>query len=84
MNFDHHSGKYISVEGARIYVETIGNSNNPVLLVLHGGFGNIEDFNSIIPGLEKDFRVIGIDSRGQGKSTLGTKVLTYELTLRDS
>ena len=83
MNFDHHSGKYISVEGARIYVETIGNSNNPVLLVLHGGFGNIEDFNSIIPGLEKDFRVIGIDSRGQGKSTLGTKVLTYEQMQKD-
>lgn len=83
VNFDHHSGKHMEIDGARIYVESIGNPNNPVLLVLHGGFGNIEDFNSLISGIEQEFRFIGIDCRGQGKSTLGTKALTYEQIQKD-
>ena len=83
INFDHHSGKCMEIDGARIYVESIGNPSNPVLLVLHGGFGNIEDFNSLISGIEQEFRFIGIDCRGQGKSTLGTKALTYEQIQKD-
>jgi pimeloyl-ACP methyl ester carboxylesterase len=82
-NFDHNSGKNIEIDGAKIYYEAVGSENSPVLLVLHGGFGNLEDFNTILPDLDKDFRVIGIDSRGQGKSTLGTKELTYERIQKD-
>ena len=58
INFDHHSGKHLEIDGARIYVETIGNPSNPVLLVLHGGFGNIEDFDTVIPELEKEYRIV--------------------------
>ena len=54
-----------------------------VLILLHGGFGNMEDFNPLLAQLEKDFRIIGIDSRGQGKSTLGNELLTYELLQND-
>ncbi len=81
--FDHVSGKYVDTDGARIYHEVIGNEDLPALLVLHGGFGTIEDFNAILPDLEKEFRVIGIDSRGQGKSTLGPGTLTYEQIQKD-
>lgn len=49
--FDHHSGEHLNIGGARIYYEVTGNENKPALLFLHGGFGNIEDFNSILPGL---------------------------------
>ena len=82
-NFDHNSGEYLDVDGARIYYEVTGNENSPALLVLHGGFGNLEDFNSILPKLNKEFKVIGVDSRGQGKSTLGEQALTYEQIQKD-
>ncbi len=81
--FDHHSGEYLDIDGARIYYEVTGNENSPALLVLHGGFGNIENFNTFLPDLDKEFKVIGMDSRGQGKSTLGSKALTYEQIQRD-
>jgi pimeloyl-ACP methyl ester carboxylesterase len=81
--FDHDSGEYLNSDTARIYYEVTGNENSPALLVLHGGFGNLENFNPILPALNREFRVIGIDSRGQGKSTLGAKALTYEQIQRD-
>ena len=81
--FDHHSGEYLDIDGARIYYEVTGHENRPALLVLHGGFGNLENFNTILPDLEKKFKVIGIDNRGQGKSTLGSKALTYEQMQKD-
>lgn len=83
MNFDHNSGKHLDIDGARIYYEITGNESSPALLVLHGGFGNLENFNIVLSGLDKEFRVIGIDSRGQGKSTLGEKALTYEQIQKD-
>ena len=83
IKFDHTSGKHIEIDTAKIYYEETGQADKPVLLLLHGGFGNIEDFNTIIPKIEKKFRMIGVDSRGQGKSTLGNKKLSYELIQAD-
>jgi pimeloyl-ACP methyl ester carboxylesterase len=81
--FEHRSGSYIEIDGAKIYYEETGNKSGHPLLPLHGGFGSIEDFNDIIPRLSQNFRVIGIDSRGQGKSTIGATVLTYERIEKD-
>lgn len=39
-NFDHNSGAYVEIGTARIYYEITGHKNGPVLLVLHGAFGN--------------------------------------------
>ena len=82
-NFDHNLGQYLQIDGTSIYYEVVGNEDSPALLVLHGGFGTLEDFNSILPDLDKEFKVIGIDSRGQGKSTLGSQALTYEKIQKD-
>jgi pimeloyl-ACP methyl ester carboxylesterase len=76
--FNHITGKYLEVDGASIYYEEIENEGKPTLLFLHGGFGNIEDFNPILQMFINDYRIIGIDSRGHGKSTLGTNKLTYK------
>ena len=81
--FDHTSGETLEIDGASIYYEVTGDANTPALLLLHGGFGNLEDFNPILPELAKPFRIIGIDSRGQGKSTLGLQPLTYERLQKD-
>ena len=77
--FDHKSGKYAEIHNAKIYYEEIGDNDQSVLLMLHGGLGNIEHFNSILPYIPEKFRVIGIDSCGQGKSSLGSNKLTYKL-----
>ena len=78
VGFNHKTGKYIEVDSAEIYYEEIENVGKPTLLFLHGGFGNIEDFNSIVPMFTSDYHIVGIDSRGHGKSTLGTGKLTYK------
>ena len=78
VEFNHKTGKYFEVDGAYIYYEVIENTGKPTLLFLHGGFGNIEDFNSILQMFANDYRIVGIDSRGHGKSTLGTDKLTYK------
>ncbi|MDR1743898.1 MAG: alpha/beta hydrolase [Dysgonamonadaceae bacterium] len=76
--FTHTTGTCLEIDGASIYYEEIGTSDKPTLLLLHGGFGNIEDMNSIAQMFADDYRIIGIDSRGQGKSTLGTNKLSYK------
>lgn len=76
--FDHQKGQHFSIGEVKIYYEEIGNPDKPVLVFLHGGLGNMEDFNSVVPFLADNFRIIGIDSRGQGKSSLGADNLTYE------
>ena len=78
ISFDHHTGNYLNVDDAKIYYERIGDPQKPALLLLHGGFGTMEDFNSILSSLADKFYITGIDSRGQGKSTLGKQKLTYE------
>ena len=76
--FNHKAGKYLDIDSAKIHYEETGNAEKPALLLLHGGFGNIEDLNSIVQMFANDYHIIGIDSRGHGKSTLGTDKLTYK------
>ena len=76
--FNHKAGKYLEIDGANIYYEELENAGKPVLLFLHGGFGNIADFNPILPLFTNDYHIVGIDSRGHGKSTLGTNNLSYK------
>lgn len=60
-------GKYINLEDAKIYYEEYG-SGDPLIL-LEGNNGLISDFYNQIPVLAKQFHVITIDTRGQGKSS---------------
>lgn len=83
MKFDHKKGRYITSGDTNLYIEEIDNGNAPILIVLHGGFGSIEDYNSIIPVLSSAFKVIGIDTRGHGASALGSQPLTYKLLADD-
>jgi pimeloyl-ACP methyl ester carboxylesterase len=78
VEFNHKTEKYLEVDGANIYYEEIENAGKLTLLFLHGGFGNIENFNVMLPMFANDYHIVGIDSRGHGKSTLGTGKLTYK------
>ena len=78
VEFNHKTGNYLEVAGASIYYEVIENVGKPILLFLHGGMGNIADYNPIVPLFADNYHIVGIDSRGHGKSTLGTEKLTYK------
>ena len=82
--FDHESGESLHIDGAEIYFEVNGKEEAPAILFLHGGFGTMEDFNIIVEDLSENFKIIGIDSRGHGKSTLGLKDLTYAQIQHDT
>ena len=83
MLFNHKSETFIEIDSAKIYFEKIGNPKKQPLIFLHGGFGNIENFNGVIPLLKNEYHLIGIDSRGQGKSTLGDNELSYARIEKD-
>ncbi|WP_316803676.1 alpha/beta fold hydrolase [Pedobacter nototheniae] len=60
-------GKYIDLGDAKIYYEEYGKGEP--LVLLHGNNGSIADFYKQIPFFSKNYRVIAIDTRGQGRST---------------
>ena len=77
-SFNHQDGEHLVLDSAEIYFEVHGDRSAPPLVFLHGGLGTMRDFNGILPLLKPHFRLIGIDSRGHGKSTLGTAAMSYE------
>lgn len=75
--FTHAGGRHVAVDGARLWVEEIGYPGGPPLLLLPGGLGTINDFDSLTPYLAPHARLIGLDSRGHGGSTMGERTLSY-------
>ena len=68
-------GRYADVRGIRMYYEVHG--HGPVLVLLHGGAGNGEQFGKQVPAFEKRFRVIVPDMCAQGRTTDRDAPLTY-------
>jgi pimeloyl-ACP methyl ester carboxylesterase len=60
-------GKYVTVNGHKLYHETYGQGTP--LLLLHGGLGSILHFKDCIESLSKHFKVIALDSPGHGRSS---------------
>ncbi|MDX7992863.1 alpha/beta fold hydrolase [Xenorhabdus littoralis] len=81
--FSHQDGSYLEVDGAHIYYELQGKANGYPLIFLHGGLHDIETFNRIVDNFGDTYQLIGIDSRGHGKSTLGQGSLTYKRLQQD-
>lgn len=65
------AGKFLKLKDANLYYEVYG-EGEPVFL-LHGNSGSIKDFYQQIPVLSKQYRVIVMDTRAQGKSIDETK-----------
>ena len=75
---DAQAGKYAKVNGLKLYYEVYG--SGPPLLLLHGNGGSIAGQASRINRFRDKYRVIAVDSRGQGKSKDDASALTYELS----
>lgn len=74
-------GKYVEINGARIYYEEYG-KGEPLLLI-HGCGADIKSMENQIEFYKNKYRVIIADSRGQGKSELKTDSLTYNQITSD-
>jgi len=71
------TGKRVKLKDAELYYEIYGKGKP--LLLLHGNGQSISHFSQQIPELAKKYKVIAVDTRGQGKSTdQSTGPLTYE------
>ncbi|MCY0968776.1 alpha/beta fold hydrolase [Chryseobacterium wangxinyae] len=75
------NGKFMDVNGVKLYYEVYG-KGEPLLLI-HGNNSSMASFNQQIDVLSKKYMVIGLDSRGQGKSSSDDQKLTYELMADD-
>jgi len=75
------AGSTLVLNGSRFYVETYG-AGAPVLM-LHGNGGSMADLKGQMAEFSLHHRVIAMDSRGHGKSELGTAALTYEAMAED-
>jgi pimeloyl-ACP methyl ester carboxylesterase len=76
------AGSNFTFSGARFYYETYG--DGVPLLLIHGNGDSIGGFKGQIGAFARHHRVIAMDSRGQGKSELGSARLTYEQMAEDT
>jgi pimeloyl-ACP methyl ester carboxylesterase len=77
------SGEYYAVNGAKLYVESVG--HGAPILFLHGGLSFFDNAYA----KQRDYfaehhRVIGIDQRGHGHSPDGPWQLSYQLMADDT
>jgi pimeloyl-ACP methyl ester carboxylesterase len=69
-------GNLVAVDGIRLYYEIYG-TGEPLLLI-HGNGGSIADMGKQIEFFATHYQVIVADSRGHGRSEMGSGRLTYE------
>jgi pimeloyl-ACP methyl ester carboxylesterase len=74
-------GKYAIANGIKIYYEEYGQGEP--LLLLHGNSESIQSFRKQIPEFSRYYKVIAVDTRGQGKSSEDGKTYTYDLFADD-
>ncbi len=75
------AGKYEMVNGIKIYYEIYGEGKP--LLLLHGNGGSIYSMRDQIPYFSKQYKVIAVDSRGQGNSKDESDSLSYDMMATD-
>ena len=72
----------VDVGDINIYFRRYG-SGDP-LVMLHGGFMFAETWAGQFPALSRECRLFAMDSRGHGRTTLGTRPLTYRQMAEDT
>ncbi|MFO0727864.1 MAG: alpha/beta hydrolase [Myxococcota bacterium] len=63
------AGSFIEVDGTKLHYLERG--SGPPVVLLHGNPGSVEDWRSVIEGLEGDHRVLAFDRPGHGYSERG-------------
>jgi pimeloyl-ACP methyl ester carboxylesterase len=77
------NGKYLVINGIRMYYETYGDISRQPLLIIHGNGGSIFSGRCQIEHFKDKYFIIAADSRYHGKTENGSKTLTYDLLTDD-
>lgn len=77
-------GKTVTAGDAALFVSEAGKVDGEPIILLHGGLGSRNDFLPLAKHLAADFRLVAIDSRGHGRSTLGSLPLSYHQLEQDA
>src|ERR1700733_12482264 len=75
------AGHWLSTRGYKLYYEIYGQGKP--LLFIHGNGGSMQNFSFQIPYFQREYRVIAVDSRAQGKSADSGDSLTFEMMADD-
>src|SRR3989475_3805677 len=68
---------HLRIRNSRIYYQTSG-AGEPLLL-LHGGFGTVEDFAPQTPALAKHFRVVAFERPGHGHTADTSEPFSFDI-----
>jgi pimeloyl-ACP methyl ester carboxylesterase len=68
--------------GAKLWFNERGRGQ--AVLVLHGGLGHSGWMENVVEALSPSYRVITIDTRGMGRSSLGRETLSYGRQAQDA
>lgn len=61
--------EFVHTRGVRLHVVTAGSKQDPLVVLVHGGFGGWFDFREVIaPLADQGFHVAAVDLRGTGMS----------------
>lgn len=77
-------GKSVTVGDTAVFMSEAGKADGEPIVLLHGGLGSRNDFLPLARHLATDFRLVAIDSRGHGRSGMGSVPLTYHQLEQDA
>lgn len=78
----HENGKYLDVNGVKLYYKIYG-KGQPILMI-HGNGGSFSCFENQVKEFSKHYKVILVDCRGRGNSTYQKGIeLTFDLQVQD-
>ena len=66
---------YVEANGVNYYYAIYGKGEP--LLLLHGGLGSIDMFETLLPELAEGRQVIGVDLHGHGRTQLGNRPIVH-------
>lgn len=75
---------YADVNGLRTYYEIHGKPDGDPILLLHGGFGNANNFNAMRPALAEQYKLIVPERRGHGHTPDLPGPITYDNMAEDT
>ncbi|KAK7958541.1 Alpha/Beta hydrolase protein [Apiospora saccharicola] len=80
------AGTLSDINGVKIWHAEFGTAvaGQVPVLMLHGGFGNSDYYGDVVKTLMAKHRVIVMDTRGHGRSTMDSTPFTYELYASDA
>jgi pimeloyl-ACP methyl ester carboxylesterase len=72
-----------SVNGVKIWYATFGPAAGDSVILLHGGLANSNYWGNQVRALQRQYRVMVMDSRGHGRSTRNAEPYGYDLMASD-